>query len=108
MDELKSLLDKETVVATGECGLDYDRMYSPRTDQLRCFDEHLKLEKYYREVCDLKKPLFLHERHAHLEFLEKLREFRPQGVVHCFTGNRHELERYVELDMYIGAFLCLV
>lgn len=102
LEELRSLIEQEHVVAVGETGLDYDRMFSPKEDQLRSFKEHIKLEKYFREERGMKKPLFLHDRASHDDFLEILRENRPRGVVHCFTGSRDEVERYVELDMYIG------
>lgn len=102
LEQMKRLLDQHSVVSVGECGLDYDRMFSPKADQLRCFEEHLRLEKYYREQCGKLKPVFLHERKAHDDFLEKLRFHRPRGVVHCFTGNRRQVEEYLSLDMYIG------
>ena len=102
LQQLKGLLDQDTVVAVGECGLDYDRMFSTRSDQLLCFDEQLRLERYYREQCGKMKPVFLHERKAHDDFIEKLRTHRPRGVVHCFTGSRRQVEEYLSLDMYIG------
>lgn len=102
LEEMKRLLDQDSVVSVGECGLDYDRMFSPKVDQLRCFEEQLLLERYYREQCGKLKPVFLHERKAHDDFIEKLRVHRPRGVVHCFTGNRRQVEEYLSLDMYIG------
>ena len=87
------------VVAVGECGLDYDRDFSPRRAQAQCFAAQLAL------AVELEKPVFLHERAAHPDFLAILAEYRPQllgAVVHCFTGTVAELERYLELDCHIG------
>ena len=87
------------VVALGECGLDYNRNYSPHADQRRAFAAQLAL------AAGLKKPVFLHQRDAHAEFLPMLREHRPQlagAVVHCFTDTREAMESYLALDCSIG------
>ena len=87
------------VVALGECGLDYFRNYSPHADQRRAFEGQLRL------AIDLRKPLFLHQRDAHAEFLPMLKEHRAQlagAVVHCFTDTVAALEDYLALDCSIG------
>ena len=87
------------VVSLGECGLDYFRDYSPRADQRRAFAAQLDL------AARLKKPLFLHQRDAHADFLAMLREHRPKlgaVVVHCFTATRAALNDYIALDCHIG------
>jgi TatD DNase family protein len=90
---------RRLVVAIGECGLDYDRDFSPRDQQRRAFGAQLGL------AAELGLPVFLHERAAHADFVAILREHRaslPGAVVHCFTGDEAELERYLELDAHIG------
>ena len=87
------------VVALGECGLDYFRNYSPHADQRRAFAAQLAL------AIELKKPVFLHQRDAHAEFLPMLKEHRAQlsdVVVHCFTDTQAALEDYLALDCCIG------
>lgn len=99
LDTLTDLLQDERVVAVGETGLDFNRNYSPREDQIRAFEQHLELAK------QTQKPLFLHQRDAHDEFFSLLSQYRPQvsgGVVHCFTDEESALRAYLELDMYIG------
>lgn len=96
---LRELYSQERVAAVGECGLDYDRMFSSKEGQLACFERHLELA----EECG--KPLFLHERAAFGDFsamLSKRPELCKRAVVHCFTGGRRELEKYLELGCYIG------
>ena len=88
-----------SVVAVGECGLDYFRDFSPRSDQRRVFTRQLEL------AVDCKKPVFLHQRDAHADFQSILREFRPhlaRAVVHCFTDSGPALEDYLALDCHIG------
>ena len=95
----RELAGQPEVVALGECGLDYFRNYSPHPDQRRAFTAQLAL------AAELKKPLFLHQRDAHAEFLPILREHRPQlsrVVVHCFTDTAAALEDYLALDCSIG------
>ena len=87
------------VVAIGETGLDFNRNFSAKEDQLRIFEHHLEL------AAELQKPVFLHQRDAHDAFLPLLQKYRPNlvgGVVHCFTDTVRALHDYLELDMYIG------
>ena len=85
--------------AVGECGLDYNRNFSPPQAQRKCFEDQLAL------AARLGKPVFLHERDAFDDFLSILKQFRahlPGAVVHCFTGGEAELDAYLALDCYIG------
>jgi TatD DNase family protein len=96
---LRALLALPEVVAVGECGLDFNRNYSPHPDQERWFVAQLEL------ACELDMPLFLHSRDAHPRFAELLRACGsrlPAAVAHCFTGEAAELEAYLELGLYIG------
>ncbi|WP_420427326.1 TatD family hydrolase [Algiphilus sp.] len=85
--------------AVGECGLDYFRDLSPRDDQARAFRAQLDI------AVESRRPVFLHQRDAHADFLAILREYRPQLAdvcVHCFTDTREAMEAYLALDCYIG------
>jgi TatD DNase family protein len=96
---LEELARHPQVVAAGECGLDYFRDFSPRPVQQQAF--HLQLELAAR----VRKPVFLHQRDAHEDFLAILREHHKSlvgGVTHCFTGTAQELTAYLELGFAIG------
>jgi len=86
------------VVAVGECGLDYFRDYSPRPSQHFAFERQLELARR----CG--KPLFLHQRDAHADFMAILRQAGtlPAAVVHCFTGSREDLHDYLDAGHYVG------
>jgi TatD DNase family protein len=87
------------ILAIGECGLDYNRNFSPPPAQRKCFEDQLAL------AAQLGLPIFLHERDAEDDFLAILQQYRanlPGAVVHCFTGGMTELEAYLALDCYIG------
>lgn len=97
--QFRELATAREVVSLGECGLDYNRNYSPHDDQRRAFAAQLQL------AIELRKPLFLHQRDAHDDFLAMLREHRAQlgnVVVHCFTDTREALNDYLALDCHIG------
>lgn len=97
--ELRALAADPAVRAIGECGLDFDRMFSSREDQERGFADQLAL------AAELGLPVFLHERAAHARFAAILREYRPRlraAVVHCFTGSAAELDAYLAMDLHIG------
>ena len=96
---LRKLADEETVVAIGECGLDFFRDYSPRVAQLAGFEAQLRI------ATEIKKPVFLHQREAHEAMINLLQEYLPEiegGVAHCFTGNAAELRDYLDIGLYIG------
>jgi TatD DNase family protein len=96
---LTQLARLSEVVAVGECGLDYFRNFSPVPAQREAFVGQLTI------AAAVGKPVFLHQRDAHDDFTAILREYRSAlagGVAHCFTGNRGEMEEYLEMGMYIG------
>jgi TatD DNase family protein len=96
---LLSLLANPKFVAVGECGLDFFRDYSPRDAQRRAFAAQLEL------AADVGKPVFLHQREAHEEFIALLAPLRARlagGVAHCFTGGPPELTTYLDLGLHIG------
>lgn len=92
---------KETsyIVAIGECGLDYDRNFSTKENQIRCFEKQICLAE------ELNLPLYLHERKAVNDFIKRFKNHKDicnKSVVHCFTGNRDTLEKYIDMGFYIG------
>lgn len=105
LDEIAELTKDARIVAIGECGLDYNRDFSPRDAQRRAFEAQLEI------ASGTTKPVYLHERDAHDDLVEILERWRPKlvgGVVHCFTGDRVALERYLALDLHVGftGWLC--
>jgi TatD DNase family protein len=97
--ELEELLQHPCVVAAGECGLDYFRNISPPEAQRRAFAAQLEI------AAAANKPVFLHQRDAHVDFTAILRDHIGAlhgGVAHCFTGGPAELEAYLGLGLYIG------
>jgi len=97
--KLEKILELPQVVAVGECGLDYNRIFSSKEDQETCFKAQLELAR------KTEKPLFLHERQAHEAFVNIMNDYTdviPRSVVHCFTGNEQQLKTYVSMGFYIG------
>jgi TatD DNase family protein len=96
---LRELAARPQVVAIGECGLDFNRDFSPRPVQREWFAAQVDL------AIELSMPLFLHERDACDALLDVLRPRRDRiraAVVHCFTGTREQLRAYLDLDLHIG------
>ena len=96
---LAELLARPGVVAVGECGLDYYRDLAPRAVQRHAFELQLAL------AIETGRPLFLHQREAHADFLAMLRSLgraAPRAVAHCFTGTVGEAEEYLALGLYLG------
>ncbi|WKY12246.1 hypothetical protein Q1695_003656 [Nippostrongylus brasiliensis] len=99
LNTLKSLQAHDQCVAVGECGLDFNRNFSPQDVQKVVFAKQVEL------ACELQKPLFIHEREAHKDMVEILAEAGerlPPAVIHCFTGTEDEAKKYVEMGLYIG------
>ncbi len=101
--QLAALLQQPAVVAVGECGLDFNRMFSTREQQLRAFSDQLSLAKQYT------KAVYLHERDAFADQIALLKSHQiHQGIAHCFTGDITQLKSYLDLGLYIGitGWLC--
>ncbi|MAE77354.1 MAG: hydrolase TatD [Planctomycetes bacterium] len=99
LDALRELTRRPEVRAVGECGLDFNRNYSPPDQQRIWFERQVEL------AIEVQLPLFLHERDAHDAMLEILRPHRDaltKVVVHCFTGTGEELRAYLDLDLHVG------
>ena len=97
--ELADMQKLDCIVAVGECGLDFNRNYSSRSEQIRAFEAQLEVAQ------QTGKPLFLHQRDAHNDFVAMLMNCRDDLghiVAHCFTGNVSEAETYVDMGLYIG------
>ncbi len=96
---IRSLAQKDAVVAIGECGLDYFRNYSPQHAQIEAFRSQLEI------AADIGLPVFLHQRDAHDDFVEVLEPLLPgltRAVAHCFTGEGQSLEKLLEMGLSIG------
>jgi TatD DNase family protein len=99
LKELIGLAQRPEVHAWGEIGLDFNRMYSAREVQEKWFLRQIEV------AADLELPLIFHERDSGGRFLELLQACPPRpgrAVVHCFSGSRDELERYLEMGYFIG------
>ncbi|MBD5546364.1 MAG: TatD family hydrolase [Lachnospiraceae bacterium] len=93
------LSENDKMVAVGECGLDYDRMFSTKENQIRCLEKHIVLAE------KLNKPLFLHERSAADDFIKRFKkhpDICKKSVVHCFTGEKETLDKYLSMGFSIG------
>ncbi|CEL02636.1 Putative Hydrolase [Aspergillus calidoustus] len=109
LEELKSLAleakNSGHVVAFGEFGLDYDRLFlSAKEPQLKYFEAQLDL------AVEIQLPLFLHSRAAHEDFerllTPRLEKLPKRGLVHSFTGTLEEMEKLVALGLDIGVNGC--
>ncbi|MDD9301920.1 MAG: TatD family hydrolase [Desulfobacter sp.] len=100
LDSLKELAQtRDCVKAWGETGLDFNRMFSPKPDQEACFCAQLAM------AGSLDLPLIFHERDSKGRFYEILKSEGPaarRGVVHCFSGTKDEMFKYLDLGYYIG------
>lgn len=95
----RELLTQAEVRAVGETGLDYFRDLAPRDVQIFAFEKQLEI------ALDCGKPMFLHQRDAHEDFIACMHNVRDRTgpvVVHCFTGEKKELFDYLDRDWHIG------
>lgn len=94
---LKNFASHEKIKAIGEIGLDYHWLDScPKDRQKEVFTAQLKLAK------ELSLPVVLHDREAHGDIMDYLREYKPNGVLHCFSGSVEMSREVIKLGLYIG------
>ena len=94
--ELERLLGHPKVAALGEIGLDYHYDNAQRELQQRIFRRQLEIAAKHN------KPVVIHSRDASGDTMEILREYRPRGVMHCFSGSAETAKEVIKLGMYIG------
>jgi TatD DNase family protein len=98
--KLIELARNPKIKAWGETGLDFNRMFSPQEIQEKWFIRQMDIAD------ELALPLIFHERDSSGRFLEILQnryaDSGRNGVVHCFSGNRQELDAYLALGLHIG------
>lgn len=83
--------------AIGECGLDYNRMFSPKDKQIFAFEEQINLAK------ELNKKLYLHCRDAYDDFITIIKKHNYyHGLIHCFTGNITQALEFTRLGFKLG------
>jgi len=96
---LKSLANNKKVLALGEIGLDFYRNLSPKGIQIKRFREQINL------ASELKLPVIIHNRDAHKETLEVLREEGARnlgGIIHCFSGDYSMAKSCIDMGFYIS------
>lgn len=96
--EIKEFVKNEKVKAIGEIGLDYYwEENPPREVQKEVFRAQMKLAD------ELNLPVVIHDRDAHKDTLEIMKEFpHVIGVVHCFSGSVELAKECIKLGYYIG------
>ena len=97
LDRLREIIASNPKVrAVGEIGLDYHYDDYDREKQIRFFREQLEF------AAELDMPVIVHSRNATEDTIEILKEYRPRGVVHCFSGSAETAKEVIKLGMYIG------
>lgn len=96
LDRLREMSKDPKTVAIGEIGLDFHREAHDKETQRLRFREQLSLAK------ELDLPVIIHSREATKETLEILSEFRPKGVVHCFSGSAETAREILNIGMMIS------
>ncbi|WP_308780197.1 TatD family hydrolase [uncultured Clostridium sp.] len=98
-NEIINLINKnEKILAIGEIGLDYYWDENPSKEvQKEVFRRQMKLAE------KLNLPVVIHDREAHSDTLEILKEFpNVKGILHCFSGSVEFAMECIKLGYYIG------
>jgi TatD DNase family protein len=99
LKQLKELAKENegTVVAIGECGLDYYRNYASKENQWKIFEAQLEIAK------ELDLPVVIHSRDADEDTVAILKNSGiEKGVIHCFTGTEVLLKGALDIGFYIS------
>ena len=97
VDTYRELAKDKKVVAIGEIGLDYYYEDVPREQQKKAFQMQMELAR------ELNLPVIVHERDAHSDGLEIVKDFPDvTGVFHCYSGSLEMARELVKLGWYVG------
>ena len=90
------LAEEPKTVAIGEIGLDYYWNKENKAEQATVLTQQLLFAK----AQDL--PVILHDRDAHNDMLQILQQFKPRGVLHCFSGSAEMAKQVLSIGLYLG------
>lgn len=98
LDKLRTLASHPKVVAIGEIGLDYYwKENPPKEFQQQVFRAQLALAE------ELDMPVIVHDREAHGDCMDIVREFpNVHGVFHCYSGSAEMAKELVRLGWMIS------
>lgn len=94
-----ALNNPDEVVGLGEIGLDYVKRYSDQKTQLAGFRKQLRLAR------ELKLPVIIHDREAHDDCLQMIKEegpFDQGGIMHCFSGDSEFARKIIDCNFHIS------
>jgi len=103
----EELVKSKKVIGIGETGLDLYHMPKDKSieevleKQKKVFLDHINFAQKHG------LPLVIHCREAHSEMIQLLQANghklqANKGVIHCFTGNWEQAQKYLDLGLYLG------
>ena len=97
LSQIEKMVQRPKMVAVGEIGLDYHWLDAcPKDRQQEVFEAQLALANR------LEMPVSVHDREAHGDTMALLRQYKPKGVMHCFSGSVEMARELLDLGLYIG------
>lgn len=96
VEDIRKLANHPKCVAIGEIGLDYYWRQDNKEFQHEILKGQLDLAN------ELNLPVLFHDRDAHADTLEILKQYKPKGVVHAFSGSVEMAREVIKLGLYIG------
>ena len=96
-EEICSMARHPRCVAIGEIGLDYYWDASHKEEQKALFRRQIEL------ALELDKPVIVHDREAHGDCLDIVRDYPGlRGVFHCYSGSAEMAKELLKLGWYLG------
>lgn len=96
INRIREIAKQNKVIAIGEIGLDYHYEGYNKDKQINLFELQLQLAK------ELKLPVIIHDRDAHADTMELLKKYKPNGVIHCYSGSVEMANELIKLGFYLG------
>jgi TatD DNase family protein len=94
------MAEKRCLKAIGRCGLDFSLLKTSSYEQ-----QHKILPYHFDIAKKFGFPIYLEDRDTEGELIEivnKRREHFSEGLIHSFYGSEKELNKILDLDMYVG------
>lgn len=91
------LSNNEKVAAIGEIGLDYHYGADTKKEQILLLNKQLEIAQ------KVNLPVLIHDREAHEDCFDILRDYKPKEVIfHCFSGNPEFAKKCIDNGYYIA------